>query len=182
MTNEEAIKQLEITKQCDVDTVAQIKALDVAINALSNRPTGEPLTLDQLREMDGQPAWIVPVGKEDWEPHWDVMKYKRFCANSKTQRGKLYFLYEDSYGTRWLAYAYPPDHIGQEAWEPCGELCRNNCMTCDHNADELFGDADYCKDCHGCSKWESSVHNFCERCGRPKTPKAWDMLEKRLRG
>lgn len=75
-----------------------------------------------------------------------------------------------------------PAHIDREAWEPCGETCRNTCMTCDHNADELFGDADYCTDCHRYSKWQSTVHKYCERCGRPKTPDAWDELEKRLRG
>lgn len=78
--------------------------------------------------------------------------------------------------------AYPPAHIDWEAWEPCGEMCRNTCMTCGHNADELFGDADYCKDCHHYSKWESTIHKYCERCGRPKTPEAWAELEKRLRG
>ena len=64
----------------------------------------------------------------------------------------------------------------QLAWKPCGEMCRNNCMNCDHNTDELFGDADYCKDCHNYSKWESSVHKYCERCGRPRTEEAWVEL------
>lgn len=77
---------------------------------------------------------------------------------------------------------YPPAHIDREAWEPCGEWCGKNCMNCDHNADELLGDADYCKDCHYCSKWESSVNKYCERCGRPRTPEAFSELEKRLRG
>lgn len=73
-----------------------------------------------------------------------------------------------------------PAHIDWEAWEPCGEMCRNNCATCNHNADELFGDADYCKDCHRYSKWESSIHKYCERCGRPRTPEARAELEKRM--
>lgn len=85
----------------------------------------------------------------------------------------------DSYTGTWRGSAA---HIDTEAWEPCGETCRNNCATCEHNADELFGDADYCKDCHRYSKWESSIHKYCERCGRPRTPEARAMLEKRLRG
>lgn len=71
--------------------------------------------------------------------------------------------------------------IDREEWKPCGETCRNTCMTCGHNADELFGDADYCKDCHRCSKWESSVHKYCERCGRPRTEEAWGELESRMK-
>lgn len=73
-------------------------------------------------------------------------------------------------------------YIEWDAWEPCGESCRKNCMNCEHNADELFGDADFCKDCHYYSKWESSVHKYCERCGRPRTQEAWDALKKRLMG
>ena len=63
MTNEEAIKQLEITKECDVDTVAQIKALDVAIAALRNHSVDTdkmvPLTLEQVRMRRGTWVWIV---------------------------------------------------------------------------------------------------------------------------
>lgn len=77
--------------------------------------------------------------------------------------------------------AFNPANIDRKAWKPCSESCRKNCMNCDHNADELFGDADYCKDCHRCSKWETSVHKYCERCGRPRSEEAWADLEKRLR-
>lgn len=161
MTNKEAIMRLEalraLSSEHSLKTIG--KAIDMAIDALSVKPTGDPLTLEQLREMGGQPAWIVPVGKEDWEPHWDVMKYKRFCANSKTQRGKLYFLYEDSYGTRWLAYAYPHAHIDREAWE--------RCWTCRWVVSQ--------------PNWRSD-YKFCPRCGKPLTEEAWDELEKRLRG
>ena len=34
-----------------------VQALDMAITALS--PPNEPLTLDELREMDGEPVWIA---------------------------------------------------------------------------------------------------------------------------
>ena len=36
------------------------EALDMAIAALS--PPNEPLTLEQLREMDGEPVWVTPLG------------------------------------------------------------------------------------------------------------------------
>lgn len=34
-----------------------VQALDMAITALS--PPNEPLTLEELREMDGEPVWVV---------------------------------------------------------------------------------------------------------------------------
>ena len=97
---------LEAVRECDQ-------------NATEMRPgcnLGEPLNLEQLRGMDGQPVWVEPLGDEDWEPHWDVMKFNRISANSETVRGRMYFLYEGSYGTRWLAYAYPPARIDREVW------------------------------------------------------------------
>lgn len=129
------------------------------------------LTIEQMRDMGGKPYWHVGLRKDSKPPHWAIMD-PMIAKNIDD-----YF-----YGERWIAYAYPPAHIDLEAWEPCGEMCRNNCATCDHNADELFGDADYCKDCHRYSKWESSIHKYCERCDRPRTPEARAMLEKRLRG
>ena len=36
------------------------EALDMAIAALSQ--PNEPLTLEQLREMDGEPVWVTPLG------------------------------------------------------------------------------------------------------------------------
>ena len=36
------------------------EALDMAIAALS--PPNEPMTLEQLREMDGEPVWVTPLG------------------------------------------------------------------------------------------------------------------------
>jgi hypothetical protein len=138
------------------------------------------LTLEQLREMDGRPVWVEDLEKPEksgWRLiYWDRGKY--LVLLSKSAAG--YILEE--YGKTWIAYSYQPANIDREAWKPCGEMCRNNCATCDHNADELFGDADYCKDCHRYSKWESSIHKYCERCGRPRTPEALAELEKRLRG
>ena len=36
------------------------EALDMAIAALSQ--PNEPMTLEQLREMDGDPVWVTPLG------------------------------------------------------------------------------------------------------------------------
>lgn len=140
-----------------------------------------PLTLEQLRGMGGEPVYLKNFNTK-FNNGWHILK--------GITKDEIKFRFEgymeavvktELLGVEFNLYSYPPAHIDQEAWDPCGELCRNNCMTCDHNADELFGDEDYCKDCHRYSKWESSVHKYCERCGRPKTPDAWAELEKRLR-
>ena len=175
MINEEAIKQLKITKECDVDTVAQIKALDVAISALSNHPTGEPLTLEQLREMDGQPVFVVTKAGNKF---WAIVT--KHCVSSGDGR-YLWISDEDTeYGKTWLAYAYPPAHIDREAWEPCGE-CAPNCSWCKHCQEISKTIPDICRECNHYSNYEPE-YNFCCECGRPLTEEAWSILEKWLRG
>lgn len=110
-------------------------ALELAINALraggtdTNVPTipaGQPLTLEQLRGMDGCPIWIVEA--PDWG-HWEL---------SEDAEDYIIDRQEEFYGLKhndpegkcglhklgWLAYSYPPTHIDREAWEPCG-LCES---------------------------------------------------------
>lgn len=173
-TNYSALVQYEAGPE-RMDAVEE--ALRIAA-AVLREPKMVPLTLEQLQRMGGQPVWVQTPGIEKYG-RWAIVAGVNiedkalYCQGDYTCR---------DYGRVWIAYGYPTAHIDREAWEPCGETCRNTCMTCGHNADELFGDADYCKDCHRYSKWESTGHKYCERCGRPKTPGAWDELEKRLRG
>ncbi|OUN23571.1 hypothetical protein B5G34_00265 [Flavonifractor sp. An82] len=184
MTHEEAARILDpdttreaLNPYAD-SPVERMRLLDaacrVAADVLRNKLTGEPLTMEQLREMDGQPAWC------EEQKEWGIIHIDPdgMWANIPFFRG-VYCDLDVKYNGLTL-YAYQPAHIDREAWKPCGEMCRNNCATCDHNADEVFGDADYCKDCHRYSKWESSIHKYCERCGRPRTPDAWAELEKRI--
>lgn len=57
-------------------------ALDMAISALS--PPNEPLTIEQLREMDGEPVWVTPTG------FWALVISKRgqrvqlMCSDGET--------------------------------------------------------------------------------------------------
>lgn len=76
----------------------------------------EPLTLEQLREMDGQPVW----GKSlinDKPGEWFIIRIVEmsktwFIACAGAEQG---FGDKDNYGEVWLAYAYPPAHIDLEA-------------------------------------------------------------------
>lgn len=202
MTNEEAIDFLKQYQNPEIYTDKCLLAHEMAISALQKQTLNESvydkcpdttkmmlLTIEQLREMDGRPVWVRV--SESWRESgvyegWMLIRFHgkddRVRAYTYDTRFGATFHAQQDYGISWWAYAYPTAHIDREAWEPCGEMCRNNCATCDHNADEVFGDADYCKDCHRYSKWESSIHKYCERCGRPRTPEAWAELEKRLRG
>ena len=76
---------------------------------------GKPLTLEQLREMDGQPVWIVEY--PDWG-HWELSE----DANDYIVDRNLNFYgmkHDDPdgrYGLHklgWLAYSYPP---AQQRW------------------------------------------------------------------
>ena len=70
MTNEEAIKVLR-TESIELGGSAPSvcrfwEALDMAIAALRQQETvtnrnglNEPLTLDELRQMDGEPVWVI---------------------------------------------------------------------------------------------------------------------------
>ena len=67
-----------------------------AIFALSS--PNEPLTLDELREMGGQPYWHVGLREESPPPHWNILDpfYAKHIEDYR-------------YGENWLAYRRPPE-------------------------------------------------------------------------
>lgn len=73
-------------------------------------PPNEPLTLEQLREMNGEPVW----GKSlitDKPGEWFIVRVVEmskawFIACAGATQG---FGDKDTYGTTWLAYRRPPD-------------------------------------------------------------------------
>ena len=76
-----------------------------AINALTQ--PNEPLTIEQLREMDGQPVWVQTPG---------IPKYGRWVivAGVDTEDGQRTLYCQGdytcrNYGRDWLAYRCPPE-------------------------------------------------------------------------
>ena len=74
-------------------------------------PPNEPLTLEQLREMDGEPVWIVE--HPDWG-HWELSADAEDYLADRDQ--DFYALKHDDpegrYGLHvlgWLAYRRPPE-------------------------------------------------------------------------
>ena len=139
---------------------------------------GEPLTLEQLREMDGKPVWSK--------------KFKQWFLILKEDFKYLLFDKMGHYVPLWSdvidrgLYAYPPARIDREKWEPC-ELCRRK-----GEQDPCYENQCFRKNAHQCNyicdkflRWREvdiRLRNskFCPRCGRPLTPEAWEELEKRL--
>ena len=81
------------------------EALDMAIAPLPQ--PNEPLTLEQLREMDGEPVWVQTPG---------IPKYGRWVivAGVDTEDGQRTLYCQGdytcrNYGRDWLAYRRPPE-------------------------------------------------------------------------
>ena len=70
MTTKEAIEAIKCNWPDSRYTILR-EALDMAISALRHQgqERNAPLTLDELREMDGEPVWIVE--EPDWG-HWEL--------------------------------------------------------------------------------------------------------------
>lgn len=152
-------------------------------------PADEPLTLEQLQKMNGQPVWcewLLPEDRAVENGKWFIVIIgdKTGLEIKRPADYGNYFLKTEDYGKGWLAYRYPTvatdTDVGStlKEWEPCDE-CRNKCcFNCLY--DNLSMQSEPCNSCDG-DKWETK-HLFCPNCGRPLTPEACAMQEKRLRG
>jgi hypothetical protein len=110
MTREEAAEILD--GRNIVDRAAYLEALEVAANALCESaalradapPPNGPLTMEELREMDGQPVWFCKChnGLCNW------------CVIDHTNETNIFFTdgtvrLMSSYGDGWLAYRRRPE-------------------------------------------------------------------------
>lgn len=132
MTVEEAISVLERLAHTESKwpgTEDTLESLDMALSALRDQQelesnlkvieSNEPLTVDELREMDGEPVWTVGVSytKDGTFSMWDIIE-------SVNENG-IHFGYSDeyvewwNYGLKkmdgnllgWLAYRRKPDEV-----------------------------------------------------------------------
>lgn len=90
------------------------KGLNIARSAMRNpdaiptlTPPNEPLTIEELREMDGDPVWIVDVGPHKWYgPGWAIVDRDNCLVRTVKNWNAVFF---ESYGERWLAYRRPAE-------------------------------------------------------------------------
>ena len=113
MTREEAIEILRKNRPTSDPRPCGMElcdAVDMAISALRQQEhfrdltkKVEPLTLDELREMDGEPVWVQSPG---------VPEYGRWAIVEGVGENCL-FLRDDftchDYGKTWLAYRQKPE-------------------------------------------------------------------------
>ena len=114
MTREEAIKILEYpVKKWSMewdereDGLSYYEALDMAISALRQQDArkNDPLTLEELREMDGEPVYCVEItGRQEWLFRRDsgfADMYGEFTSDD--------FMVWDNYGKLWWCYRQKPE-------------------------------------------------------------------------
>ena len=66
-------------------------------------PPNEPLTLEQLREMDGEPVWVETKAGLKF---WGIVT--KICVSSGD--GRYLLITEDTeYGQTWVVYRRPPE-------------------------------------------------------------------------
>lgn len=96
------------------ETPAIESCLNVVKNAPTLTPLNEPLTLEELREMNEVPVWIQNLeepAKSQWRLlYWDRGKY--LVLQGISVRGYLM----EEYGESWLAYRYPPEKKDKINW------------------------------------------------------------------
>lgn len=162
-----AIAVLKLTPEIGVSDFRNITKL------VSMPESGVPLSLEQLKQMDGKPVWVVCLKKEKYiDPPigWRILE-KSISGSFGVWNGEN-CLSQRSYSSDWLAYSYPPAHIDRSEWTaewiyPENEWNLPRCSKCGCNSkDATYGHKD----------------NFCPKCGRAMTPEAWAELERRLRG
>ena len=108
MTREEAIEAIKCNWPDSRYTILR-EALDMAISALRQQETvtnrNEPLTLDELRQMDGEPVYCVEItGREEWLFRRDggfADMYGEFTSDD--------FMSWDNYGKLWWCYRQKPE-------------------------------------------------------------------------
>lgn len=120
-----------LTDQCVKETGAFAKGvnkgLNIARSALRNEqiaptltPQNDPLTIEELREMDGEPVYIISEFYHISE--WNipngigeiVIAYDVPCAGMKEVIPSIKFidgkeLAVEKYGSSWVAYRRPPE-------------------------------------------------------------------------
>ena len=113
MTREKAIEILRKNRPTSDPRPCGVElcdAVDMAISALRQQDhfrevtkKVEPLTLDELRQMDGEPVWVQSPG---------VPEYGRWAIVEGVGENCL-FLHDDftchDYGKTWLAYRQKPE-------------------------------------------------------------------------
>ncbi len=114
MTRNEAIELLESYDFPEEDP-RLTQAAYMGAGALRDELAAEsPLTLEELREMDGEPVWIVEY--PDWG-HWELSENAEDYLTDRTEAfyGMRHNDPDGKFGLHklgWLAYRRKPEEVG----------------------------------------------------------------------
>lgn len=155
----------------------------------------EPLTLNQLREMDGKPVKVVyDEAAKKTTPGFEplemicLVEYVKSagCVVLRNNVGgeSEYCNDEELEQDGLTAYPYHPPRLDRSAWEPCefcGEWIGGECTPKEQDAGYTLY-AGYSKQVAVDDFWEDEIEDvqYCPKCGRPLTEEAWKELEQRL--
>lgn len=150
----EELKNLEVT-QVSLDSYGERHFPDLTKMA--------PLTLEQLREMDGE---VVLIGDSN-----GIIAEKAFVRAERgflsgQDRTKYYF---ECLGKTYFAYAYPPAYIDREAWTAEWK---------DHYKSGVHAGTGAI--CSSCDAWNERKTHICPFCGKAMDEDGFAMLEKRM--
>ena len=153
---------------------------------LEEAPPNEPLTIEELREMNGESVWIVePPGWGHWELSADAEDY----IEDRDQ--DLYGLKHDDPAGQcglhvlgWLAYRRPPEggeinkitvvqylgRLGDVAFRPVSR----------EQVEKVFPGCEKCRNQANWPSWIEKGFVYCPKCGTPLTSWAWEKQVERL--
>lgn len=96
-----------------------IDAIDMAISALraqQEQQPNAPLTLDEMREMDGYPVWVVCLRPERYyEPPIGWRIIEKSIVDTFGVWNESSCLAERDYGKTWLAFRQKPEEDDRES-------------------------------------------------------------------
>lgn len=157
----------------------------------------KPLTLEELRKMDGRPVKVVyDEAAKETTPGLKplemicLVEYVKSagCVVLRNNVGgkSEYYNDEELKQDGLTVYQCEPLSPDRSAWEPC-ELCSRLNET-----DPCYKDLCFTKNAPQCEyrcdkflEWKFAQRklqnaNFCSECGRPLTDAAWETLGKRI--
>lgn len=202
MTIEEALDLLEygdwfqsVYNNLPESTANKVaEAIEALAKVVHSDHTSEPLSLEQLREMDGKPVFVKMKTIHELTG-WAIVHvdYQMGAIRLWGKTGNWLRYQTDD----MEIYAYHPVHIDRKKWEPC-ECCREPIGAEPYAKEKYPGICDFEVILDGGDEIAVNAYNhytpvteevcfsfpvsFCPKCGRPLTDQAWAELEKRLRG
>lgn len=85
----------------DINTNKFIEMMVIALKKQYERDNHQPLTLAELKQMEGEPAWVISlITNKGW---WELLNIQG--GSIACRDGLRVFA---NYGNTWVAYAYEP--------------------------------------------------------------------------